>query len=270
MTFTVVFFHAHPDDEALLTGGTMARLADEGHRVVLVVATAGEEGLTSPDFTSGSPLAEVRRKELDEAARALGCSRVEVLGFPDSGMEGPVPPGSFCDVPPEVPAQRLSAILAEEAANVLVSYDPAGGYGHRDHVQVHRTGRIAARAAGTPVLLEATVDRRLLRAALTAASPFRPRSPDFDPARFEDLFADPATITHSVRVRAQAHRKRAALRAHASQASGDSADRTIAWMLGLPLPVFRLALGREWFCEVGRKPGRRRLDDPLSSIRRGS
>ena len=267
MTFTVVFFHAHPDDEALLTGGTMARLADEGHRVVLVVATAGEEGLTSAGFTSGSALGDVRRKELDEAARALGCSRVEVLGFPDSGMEGPVGPGVFCDLPPEVPAERLSAILSEEAASALVSYDPAGGYGHRDHVQVHRAGRVAARAAGTPVLLEATVDRRLLRGALTAASPLRPRSPDFDPARFENLFADPSTITHSVRVSAQADRKRAALRAHASQASGDRPDRTIAWMLGLPRPVFRLVLGREWFCEVGRKPGRRRLDDPLASLR---
>lgn len=267
MTFTVVFFHAHPDDEALLTGGTMARLAEEGHRVVLVVATAGEEGLASPGFKSGSGLGEVRRNELDEAARALGCSRVEVLGFPDSGMEGPVAPGSFCDLPPQLPAERLSAILSEEEAGVLVGYDPAGGYGHRDHVQVHRAGRIAAHAAGTPVLLEATVDRRLLRRALAAAAPFRPRSPDFDPARFENLFADPSTITHSVRVRAQVDRKRAALQAHASQASGDHPDRTIAWMLGLPRPVFGLVLGREWFCEVGRIPGRRRLDDPLATLR---
>ena len=267
MTCTVVFFHAHPDDEALLTGGTMARLADEGHRVVLVVATAGEEGMASTGFTSGNRLGEVRRRELEESARALGCTRVDVLGFPDSGMEGPVAPGSFCALAPEVPAQGLAAVLREERASVLVSYDPAGGYGHRDHVQVHRAGRIAARAAETPVLLEATVDRRLLRRALRAAYAFRPRSPDFDPARFENLFADPSTITHSVRVRAQADRKRAALLAHASQASGETPDRTIAWMLRLPRPVFTMVLGREWFCEVGRTPGRRRLDDPLASLR---
>jgi LmbE family N-acetylglucosaminyl deacetylase len=265
---TVVFFHAHPDDEALLTGGTIARLADEGHRVVLVLATEGEAGLASTDF-SGGGLGERRRQELGRSAEILGCSRVEILGFADSGMDGSRSCDAFCRLPPQVPAARLAAILADEGATVLVGYDPAGGYGHPDHIQVHRVGRIAARSAEVPVLLEATVDRRSLQRALRAIALFRPRSADFDPARFQHLFADPASITHAVNVRGFATRKRAALEAHASQGSADGAERTIAWLLRLPAPLFRLALGTEWFTEVGRDPGTNRLDDLLASLRPG-
>jgi len=267
VTFTIVFFHAHPDDEALLTGGTMARLAAEGHRVVLAVATCGEAGLASQEFTAGGRLASARALELEESARLLGCARLEILGYADSGMDGTdAPVDGFCHLPPEVPAHRLAALLFEEQASVLVSYDPAGGYGHPDHVQVHRVGRIASSLASVPVLLEATVDRRALQRALKAVTWFRPRSSEFEPSRFDSRYADPSTITHAVDVRPYTDRKRAAIAAHASQASADREDRTIAWLLRLPGPVFRLAMGREWFTEVGRLPGRRRLHDPLASL----
>src|SRR3954447_6470039 len=81
---TAVFFHAHPDDEALLTAGTMAMLADEGHRVVLVVATAGERGLA--ELPHGEELGRARMDELRSSAAALGCARVVQLGYGDSGL----------------------------------------------------------------------------------------------------------------------------------------------------------------------------------------
>ncbi len=110
--FTLVSFHAHPDDEALLTGGTLARAAAEGHRVVLVTATAGEAGLT--DGTGlHPPLGERRRDELARAAAALGCARWELLDYQDSGWGPPssddeVPRDPFSGLDPAGPAERLA------------------------------------------------------------------------------------------------------------------------------------------------------------------
>ncbi|MFD0890019.1 PIG-L deacetylase family protein, partial [Streptosporangium algeriense] len=81
---TAVFFHAHPDDEALLTAGTMAMLAAQGHRVVLVVATSGELG--QADLEPGEALGAARMAELYRSAAALGCARVVNLGYGDSGL----------------------------------------------------------------------------------------------------------------------------------------------------------------------------------------
>src|SRR6195952_227274 len=91
MSYCLVSFHAHPDDEALLTGGSLARAAAEGHRVVLVVATDGEGGL--PSASTASDLGRRRAAELDAAAAALGCARVVRLGLPDSGWRGSARPG---------------------------------------------------------------------------------------------------------------------------------------------------------------------------------
>jgi LmbE family N-acetylglucosaminyl deacetylase len=132
---TVVAFHAHPDDEVLLTGGTLAKLAAQGHRVVIVVATDGNMGQAP-----GRRLAELRA-----SAQTLGAARVVHLGYADSG-HGPVlfpdPPGRarFARADLDEAAARLAAILKEEHAGLLLSYDAAGGYGHRDHVKVHHVG----------------------------------------------------------------------------------------------------------------------------------
>src|SRR5690349_13610969 len=115
--FTVVSFHAHPDDEALLTGGLLARAAREGHRVVIVTATEGELGLTGRD--DGARLAETRMRELVESARALGCARVVSLGFADSGLHpdrGDL--GCFAQQDVEAAAETLAAVLREEHADV--------------------------------------------------------------------------------------------------------------------------------------------------------
>src|SRR5215475_7587974 len=165
---TVLAFHAHPDDEALLTGGTMARLAAEGHRIVLVTATDGEAGLASTGATDGIRLGDVRQRELSQSAEILGCARVVRLGYADSGWSDSQSSraDAFSRMAVEAAARKLSAILADEGADVLTIYDPAGGYGHPDHVQVHRVGARAAELAGTPLVLQATVDRDLLTRAL--------------------------------------------------------------------------------------------------------
>jgi LmbE family N-acetylglucosaminyl deacetylase len=244
---TVVAFHAHPDDEALLTGGTLARAAAAGHRVVLVTATAGDAGLAG-GVHAASGLGGVRAAELSAAARVLGCARVEMLGYADSGMDGTAGGDrSFARTPPAESAARLADILLAEDADVLTTYDENGGYGHPDHVAVNRVGALAALLAGTPRVLEATVDRTLLHRTLQAMRLLRlgrrVEMPDLDRA-----YLPRDRITHRVDVRAFTAVKRAAIAAHVSQASGD-ADRTLSLLLRLPRPVFRQVLGHEWFAE---------------------
>ncbi len=270
MSRTIVFLHAHPDDEALLTGGTMARLSAEGHRVVLVTATAGESGLASAQTTASTSLADVRRSEVEASALALGCARTVVLGYRDSGSgtSGPAHGGpGFAATDVEEVALRLAQLLREERADVLTIYDQAGGYGHPDHVQVHRVGIRAAQLAGTPLVLEATIDRRLLQRALFLAHWFTPRTADFAPSRFTALFASPQEITHRVNVTGYLDQKRAAMLAHQSQTTADTGiERGLAWMLRLPRPLYRLVFGREWFIERGRTPARRPSDNVLAGL----
>ncbi|HET6877821.1 MAG TPA: PIG-L family deacetylase [Jatrophihabitans sp.] len=261
---TVVFFHAHPDDEVLLTGGTMARLAAGGHRVVLVTATAGEAGLTGTALQprEEQPLGRVRTTELHEAARVLGCARTVLLGYPDSGSGSAPRPGSFATIDVEAAAEKLVEVLVEERADAVTGYDAVGGYGHPDHVHVHRVARAAAARAGTPALFEATVDRRALQRALRIAAPFTRSAPDFRARRFAGSYTPHDRITHCIDVRAFAEQKRAAMRAHASQASADAGIRTLERFLRLPLPVYRVVFGREWFVRVGSRRRGDRLVEP--------
>jgi LmbE family N-acetylglucosaminyl deacetylase len=266
--YTVVSFHAHPDDEALLTAGTLARAAAEGHRVVIVVATAGEAGLAAGAPT-GAELGRRREQELAVSAEAIGAARVVLLGHPDSGSVpgGVAPASAFSTLDPEVVALELARVLTEERADVLTTYDAAGGYGHPDHVQVHQVGMLAARMAGTPVVLEATVDRELLLRATgllrrTAAVLPVPPMPDLRTA-----FTPRHELTHRVDVRPHLDLKLRALRAHASQAGADDGVRTLALLLRLPRPLQRRVLGTEWFREVGRVPGGTALDDVFASLR---
>ena len=250
---TCVFFHAHPDDEALLTAGTMARLSAEGHRVVLVTATAGEQGLAAGESVGAGRLGDVRLDELRASARALGCARVEWLGYADSGLNGcPVrvetgDPRPFAAVEVEGAARRLADLLTDERADLVTGYDPAGGYGHPDHVQVHRVAEAAARMAGTPTLVEATVDRDLLVGALRLVGMVYRFPPEFDREAFAKAYTPRRQITHRLDVRRYAAAKRASMAAHLSQAGGGESERTLAALLRIPLPLFRLVLGTEWF-----------------------
>ncbi|MFM8870373.1 MAG: PIG-L deacetylase family protein, partial [Actinomycetota bacterium] len=159
---TLVCLHAHPDDECISTGGTIARAAAEGHRVVLVVATNGDHGEVPPDLAPGESLVERRRKETLASAETLGIHRVEWLGYEDSGMTGWAQnsnSGAFMNADVDDAAKRLASILSEEHADVLTCYDWHGGYGHPDHVMVHKVGHRAAQLVGSVKLYEATMNR---------------------------------------------------------------------------------------------------------------
>ncbi|MEZ0385009.1 PIG-L deacetylase family protein [Mycobacterium sp. pW045] len=248
---TVIAFHAHPDDEAILTGGTLARAAADGHRVVLVVAT---DGRVSDDDVD-------RLGELRSSARILGVNRVEWLGYADSGFGPefyPDPPGRvrFGRADTERAAQQLAAILRGEGADLLLSYQPNGGYGHRDHVQVHHVGKRAAELAGTARVLEATMPREsLVRIARLTRLLRLPAPYPLDVAR--SAYAPRSAITHRINVFRFARQKRDALAAHRSQISGNAAAaRLLTVLLRLPPQVAGLMFGREWFIDPTLPPGR--------------
>src|SRR6478752_5577533 len=121
---TLVAFHAHPDDEALLSAGTLARAAAAGNRVVLVLATSGEAGLVGDDVLDGTEdLGRRREQEAQASADALGVSRLVLLGYTDSGSDQPDeattwPPGSFRAAPVTEAAERLAAVMRDEDAAV--------------------------------------------------------------------------------------------------------------------------------------------------------
>jgi LmbE family N-acetylglucosaminyl deacetylase len=243
MSYTIVFFHAHPDDEAIATGGTMARASREGHRVVLVSATRGELGEFAPDsLAPGEQLVDRRVAELHAAAEILGVDRVAFLDYRDSGMAGEPTnndAGAFAAADVEEAAARLARLLQEEHADVLTIYDENGNYGHPDHIQVHRVGVRGAELAGTRRVYEATANRDHLQ-RLMELMPREPDDPEA-PADLETLGVTEDQITTTVDVRDFVDAKRKAMIAHASQIPDDS------FFLQLPPDAFREAFGYEWF-----------------------
>src|SRR5918911_3528093 len=146
--------HAHPDDEAIGTGGVLARYADEGMRTVLVTCTGGEVGeIADPALATPDTLGEVRARELAESVRILGVSRSVKLGYRDSGMAGTETngdPRSFFQADLEEATGRLVRVVREERPQLLVTYDDSGGYGHPDHVRAHLITVAGFEAAGDP------------------------------------------------------------------------------------------------------------------------
>jgi LmbE family N-acetylglucosaminyl deacetylase len=253
---TAVFFHAHPDDEAIATGGTMAKLAAAGHRVVLVTATRGELGLIPEGMLEPGETLEARRdKELEAACEALGVARRDFLGYRDSGMDGDVTngdPACFWQADVEEAATRLSSILRSEEAEVLTAYDERGVYGHPDHIQVHRVGLRAAELAGTPKVYMSTVNRDHVRATVDRAAelgaPDAVASVEDMQAMLESLGVEEHRITTAVDVSAFLGAKRQAMAAHASQIAETS------FFLSLPPEAFAAVWGTEWYIRVGSGP----------------
>lgn len=249
---TLVCLHAHPDDESIATGGSIARAVAEGHRVVLVVATNGDHGEVPADLASGETLVDRRRAETARSAEVLGIHRVEWLGYADSGMTGweqNSDPSCFLQAPLEEAAERLAAILREESADVLTCYDWHGGYGHPDHIKVHLVGHRAAALAGTPRVFESTMNRdafaRLMAVAREAGMDTGADEGDFDPNAPADdgnpFGSTEAEITHAVDVSDYIALKRESIRCHASQITDSG------FFARMPDEAFAMAFGTEWF-----------------------
>jgi N-acetyl-1-D-myo-inositol-2-amino-2-deoxy-alpha-D-glucopyranoside deacetylase len=249
---TLLLVHAHPDDEAISTGGVMARAHDEERRVVLVTCTGGEVGeIHNMDEASVRPrLAEVRREELARAGEILGVDRHALLGYRDSGMLGTddnLHPDSFHSALMEEAAQRLALILREERPDVVVTYGADGIYGHPDHVKAHAVtvatlDLLASEGWQPRKLYYIAIPRRAMREmsdrmrAAGLESPFEqdeigrsiPGTPDEE-------------ITTVVDTRPWLERKRQGFQAHVSQIDPDS------FFLNTPEDIFERAFGQESF-----------------------
>ncbi|MHA6629685.1 PIG-L family deacetylase [Pseudonocardia sichuanensis] len=244
---TIVSFHAHPDDESIGAAGTLARAAAEGHRVVLVFATRGELGEPVPGVLEpGEQLAMRRSAECYASAAAIGAKRVEFLGYTDSGMMGEASNNApFCFWQADVAhaARRLAVILDEEEPDILTIYDDNGGYGHPDHIQVHRVGRRAAELSAVPVVAQGTINRdwmvRGMRGmAESGQLPEGWKAPDFD----QPTFGKPESeITHRVDAVDYVEQKKASMRAHASQMSPEH------FLITMPDPLFAMGMGTEFY-----------------------
>ena len=250
---TVVAFHAHPDDEALLDAGTIARITQAGHRVVLVFATRGGAGDVGDGvLAEDEGLAERRSLEAHASADALGVAQVLFLDYLDSGHrpdpDGIWPPGTFCAASIDHAAEDLAAILAAEDAVLLIADDRNGGYGHPDHVQVHRVAWAAADRTSTPLLL-ATIDREFLSTGIELAKGMGFEVPEgFVPDDLSSWYSPGSEITHTVDVSSALSSRRASMAAHATQTTGaPDTVRTLSIFLGLPDEIFAIAFSTEWF-----------------------
>jgi N-acetyl-1-D-myo-inositol-2-amino-2-deoxy-alpha-D-glucopyranoside deacetylase len=154
MQQTLLAIFAHPDDEAFGTGGTLAHYAAHGAQVVLVCATRGEVGEIADDsLATHETLGRVRENELRCAAQTLGVSDLIFLGYRDSGMAGTPQnddPRAFMNIPPDEVVSRLVGIMRRIRPQVVVTFEPNGGYGHPDHMAIHRHTLAAFHAAADP------------------------------------------------------------------------------------------------------------------------
>jgi LmbE family N-acetylglucosaminyl deacetylase len=165
---TLLAVLAHPDDESFGMGGTLALYARQGHRVILVCATRGEAGTVDPEYLRGfSSVAELRESELRCAAQHLGLQAVHFLGYRDSGMAGSPdnhnPEALVAHSVDEV-AGKIVRHIRECRPDVVLTFDPVGGYKHPDHIHVHQATTLAFQWAADPAFHP------------QAGSPFQPRA----------------------------------------------------------------------------------------------
>ena len=229
----------------------MLRASQAGHRVVLVCATRGEVGEPQDGvLVDDETLAERRVVELAEACKLLGADPPRFLGYEDSGMMGEPTndnPACFWQADFDEAVDRLAAILQEVEADVVTIYDDNGGYGHPDHIQVHRVGLAAARAVGVDHVYEATINRtraieQMQRAIESGAIP-EEEARDFedDP----DFGMEEKDLSFLVDVSDMAAEKKAAIAVHRSQVAPDS------FFLAMPDEAFAQFFGFESFAVPG-------------------
>ena len=261
----VLFVHAHPDDESIGTGATMAYYAAVGAHVTLVTCTLGEEGEIHVPALAGLAAAEAdqlggyRIAEVAAACTALGVRDHRFLGgagrYRDSGMMG-LPtndhPRAFWQADLDTAAALLVDVMREVRPQVLVTYDDNGFYGHPDHIQAHRVAMRAAELAGKEDLAPAkvywtAVPRSVLEAGMKAFAESS-ENPFGGVENVDDLpFGTPdADIAARVDAHEFADAKMAALRAHATQIPANSWLFSVAGNFGaefMGVEYYRLALG---------------------------
>jgi len=151
---TLLSVLAHPDDESFGMGGTLAKYAASGVEVHLICATRGEAGEVDPEYLDGySSIADLRVHELNCAVKALGIEPVHLLDYRDSGMTGSDAngnPRALIKAPLEKVAGEIADIIREIKPQVIVTFDPIGGYRHPDHIYIHQAATRAFDLAGDP------------------------------------------------------------------------------------------------------------------------
>jgi LmbE family N-acetylglucosaminyl deacetylase len=249
---TLMAVHAHPDDEAIGTGGILARYAEEGVQTVLVTCTNGELGDAPGGLKPGDPghdekvVVPLRRAELQASCDVLGVSHLELLGYHDSGMDGwpqNDASGSFWRTPIEEPAARLAELMRRYRPQVVVTYDENGFYGHPDHIQANRITLAAVEASGIPAKLYYTA---LPRSALQGFRELLEETGIEGPQEVEenpDFGTPDELVTTRIDVSAVTGRKYASLAAHASQSDN-------IFFLEMGEEVFSRIMNAEYFVRV--------------------
>ncbi|MCG7204647.1 N-acetyl-1-D-myo-inositol-2-amino-2-deoxy-alpha-D-glucopyranoside deacetylase [Streptomyces arenae] len=230
----LLLVHAHPDDESINNGATMARYADQGVHVTLVTCTLGEGGEVIPPelrHLTGPALGEYRLGELTAAMRELGVDDFRLLGgagrYRDSGMMG-LPdndvPGCFWQADVDEAAAHLVEVILETRPQVVVTYDDHGGYGHPDHIQAHRVAMRAVELAAeaghrVPKVYWNRVPRTVAEEAFARLREDLPTLPFDKPAAVDDVpgVVDDQRVTTAIDGAAYATAKTAAMAAHATQ-----------------------------------------------------
>lgn len=269
----LLLVHAHPDDESINNGATMARYRAEGARVTLVTCTLGERGEVIPPglrHLAGAALGEYRLRELTAAMAALGVDDFRQLGgvgrYSDSGMMGLADnddPHCFWRADVDEAAAHLVEVILDVRPQVVVTYDPDGGYGHPDHIQAHRVATRAVELAGeagweVPKVYWNRAPRSVVEAAFTRLDDALPGLPFAAAARVDDLpgVVDDSVITTEIDGTAHAAAKTAAMGAHATQLEVTGAYFALSNALAQPLlttEYYELVRGE-------RAPGARESD----------
>jgi LmbE family N-acetylglucosaminyl deacetylase len=237
--------HAHPDDEAISTGGVLAMAAAEGIRTVLVTCTDGRCGDGPNGVKPGEPghdpdeVVALRRTELDASCAALKIGHLELLRYADSGMMGWATndaPGAFWTTPVDEAAARLGELITRYQPDVIVTYDENGFYGHPDHIQAHRITMAAVAATQSPAKVYWTTAPRSMMEKFEAT--VREFGGDWDEVEAEsegvEIGLPDEDITTWVDVTKYGAQKFAALEAHASQSEN----------------IFFLQMGAERFTDL--------------------
>jgi LmbE family N-acetylglucosaminyl deacetylase len=262
---TLMAVHAHPDDEALGTGGVLARYADEGVRTVLVTCTNGELGDGPGGAKPGeaahdeAEVVKVRRKELEASCAVLGVTHLELLGYRDSGMDGwpqNTAPGAFWTTPVEQAAARLGALMQRYQPQVVITYDEHGFYGHPDHIQANRATMVASDATEIPAKVYYTAVPRSALAGLADVLREHGSEPPVAIDEQPDFGTPDELITTYIDCSAVTGRKYDSLAAHASQS-----DNIVFLRMGRQL--FGEVMNREAFVRVRDRTGQPIPEDDL-------